>query len=105
MAYLLLVAGLAAKVGWAPVHHWLPHEIPRRGVSQVAFHQQRHGGLETPHLEGVLGARRDHGTGGGRADLIGRAEWNFLTCWLRAAEKTAALFLAVFPRFFSVSCR
>lgn len=24
VAYLLLVAGLAAKVGWAPVHNWLP---------------------------------------------------------------------------------
>ncbi len=24
VAYLLLIAGLAAKVGWAPVHNWLP---------------------------------------------------------------------------------
>ena len=24
VAYLLLVAGLAAKIGWAPVHNWLP---------------------------------------------------------------------------------
>jgi hydrogenase-4 component F len=24
LAYLLLLAGLAAKVGWAPVHNWLP---------------------------------------------------------------------------------
>jgi hydrogenase-4 component F len=24
IAYLLLIAGLAAKVGWAPVHNWLP---------------------------------------------------------------------------------
>jgi hydrogenase-4 component F len=24
VAYLLLLAGLAAKVGWAPVHNWLP---------------------------------------------------------------------------------
>ncbi|MEP7335143.1 MAG: proton-conducting transporter membrane subunit [Actinomycetota bacterium] len=24
IAYLLLVAGLAAKIGWAPVHNWLP---------------------------------------------------------------------------------
>jgi len=24
LAFLLIVAGLAAKVGWAPVHHWLP---------------------------------------------------------------------------------
>ena len=24
LAYLLLLAGLAAKIGWAPVHNWLP---------------------------------------------------------------------------------
>ena len=24
IAYLLLLAGLAAKIGWAPVHNWLP---------------------------------------------------------------------------------
>ena len=24
VAYLLLLAGLAAKIGWAPVHNWLP---------------------------------------------------------------------------------
>src|SRR5204863_4644413 len=24
VAYVLLLAGLAAKVGWAPVHNWLP---------------------------------------------------------------------------------
>ncbi len=24
VAYLLLIAGLAAKIGWAPVHNWLP---------------------------------------------------------------------------------
>ena len=24
MAYILLLAGLAAKIGWAPVHNWLP---------------------------------------------------------------------------------
>ena len=24
VAYLLLLAGLASKIGWAPVHNWLP---------------------------------------------------------------------------------
>ena len=24
VAYVLLLAGLAAKIGWAPVHNWLP---------------------------------------------------------------------------------
>ena len=24
VAYLLLLAGMAAKIGWAPVHNWLP---------------------------------------------------------------------------------
>ena len=36
VAYPLLIAGLAAKVGWAPVHNWLPD------VTRVRLRSSRH---------------------------------------------------------------
>ena len=56
VAYLLLVAGLAAKIGWAPVHNWLPDahsEVPPRSPLSSPPRSSRlcsssHGALSMP---------------------------------------------------------